>query len=280
MNLSKFSPGQVFFFLLRPRCDSSGVHEPEGDAAKNEPPASVLFGIHRIDDRSLGCAVVNPARAPTKHSKGLEFWRTLRAGVGRLARSDGDPHYRHGIMKESSPDVSILLRMSNTGSTAVRPNIDVASAPDRPKKNLKHRTKGDEGPVVAAWLHYQLMSGHTDTPTCTCSCHPHLRPANWGGECQSAHLTCSLRLDDVARGHSPSLVLQALLSQSHPCQKVSNTLIVSAHAARNIAAGLRLAIRQSVCIVRERRGERGRDRRQGAPAVSYRQSGEVVATLS
>lgn len=143
-----FSRSVFFFFLLRPHRDSSGVYEPEGDAAKNEPPASVLFGIHRIDDRSLGCAVVNPARAPTKHSKGLEFWRTLRAGVGRLARSDGDPHYRHGKMKESSPDVSILLRMSNTGSTAVRPNIDVASAPDGPKKNLKHRTKGDEGPVV------------------------------------------------------------------------------------------------------------------------------------
>lgn len=138
-----------------------------------------------------------------------------------------------------------------------------------------------------SWLRSCIINSCLGTQT-----HPHAPaaatpisvPRTGAGECQSAHLTCSLRLDDVARGHSPSLVLQALLSQSHPCQKVSNTLIVSAHAARNIAAGLRLAIRQSVCIVRERRGERGRQRErergQGAPAVSYRQSGEVVATLS
>lgn len=182
-------------------------------------------------------------------------------------------------MKESSPDVSILLRMSNAGSTAVQPTIDVASAPDRPKKNLKHRTKGDEGP--RRWLHYQLMSGHTDTPTCACSCHPHLRPANWGGECQSAHLTCSLRLDDVSRGHSPSLVLQALAitvasvpkSFEHPdCQCARCTQY----------SGGPQTCDPPKCLHRpwEARRKREIERGQGAPAVSYRQSGEVVATLS
>lgn len=38
--------------------------------------ASVLFGIHRIDDPSLGCAVANQPGRPKpkpKHSKVLEF---------------------------------------------------------------------------------------------------------------------------------------------------------------------------------------------------------------
>lgn len=116
----------------------------------------------------------------------------------------------------------------------------------------------------------------TQTPTRTCSCSPHLRPANWGRECQSAHHTCSLRLD-VAWGHSPSLVLFYYHSR---IRAKSFDPDCQCAAARNIAAGLRLAIRQSVCIVRERRREIERERGQGAPAVSYRQSGEVVATLS
>lgn len=180
--------------------------------------AGVLFGIHRIDDRSLGCAVVNRARAPTSRSPNIpRFWNSgVHYGRGRQASSDGDPHYHHGIMKESSPDVSILLCMSNPGSAAVQPNADVASAPDRPEKNLKHKIKGDGGPSWPAWLHYQLMSGHTDT-------HPHLQlqPPSLSRELGQRVSERTSHMQPPTRRGPGSFVVPCpvLLSQSHPCQK-------------------------------------------------------------
>lgn len=180
--------------------------------------ASVLLGIHRIDDRSLGCAVVNRARARrarTSRSPNIpRFWNSgVHYGRGRQASSDGDPHCHHGITKESSPDVSILLCMSNQGSTAVQPNVDVASAPDRPKKNLKHKTKGDGGP---SWLRYQLMSGHTDT-------HPHLQlqtpsPSRELGQ-RVSERTSHMQPPTRRGPGSFAVPCPVLLSQSHPCQK-------------------------------------------------------------
>lgn len=81
MNLSEFFPPVRFLFsYFVPVAILLVSMNQKEMLLKTKPPASVLFGIHRIDDRSLGCAVVNPARAPTKHSKGLESWRTLRQG--------------------------------------------------------------------------------------------------------------------------------------------------------------------------------------------------------
>lgn len=100
------------------------------------PKMSSLLGIHRIDDRSLGCAVVNRARAPTSRSPSIpRFWNSrVHYGRGRQASPHADPHNHHGITKESSPDVPVLLRMSDQGSPAVQQNVDVAYAPDGPKK--------------------------------------------------------------------------------------------------------------------------------------------------
>lgn len=228
MNLPNFFPALNFFFSFVPIAILLESMRQKEMLLKSEPqllhPGQCSpFGTHRIDDRSLGCAVVNPARAPTSRSPNIpRFWNSrVHYGRGRQASSHGDPHYHHGVMKESSPDVSILLCMSNTGSTAVQPNIDMASAPDRPKKNLKHKTKGDEGPP---WLHYQVMSGHTDTHL-----HMQLAPPSPSRELgrrvseRTSHMQPPTR-----RVLGPFAVpCPVQLSQSHPCQ-MFRTLIVSA----------------------------------------------------
>lgn len=131
-----FPPAQIFFVLLGSHRDSSAVHAPEGDAAKYEPQllhprrCSVRYPPDRRSLARLCRCESSPSthQPKPKHSKveqGSGILEYTTAGVGQ-ASYHGDPHYHHGVMKESSPDVSILLCV-NTGSTAVQPNIDAAS---------------------------------------------------------------------------------------------------------------------------------------------------------
>jgi hypothetical protein len=210
-----FFPCQIFSLPFRFHRDSSRVYAPGGDAVQEEPQQLDCTHPRKCsryppDRRSLArlCRCESSPSTPSRSPSIPRFWNStqyqdsrIHYGKGRPASPHGDPHYHHGIMKESSPDVPILFCMSNTGSTAAQRNIGVGSAPNRPKRNLKHTNEGD---VVVALSTHVWAHRHPPAPTCThlhLQLHPHLRPANWGSQCQSAPRTCSLRLD-VSRGHS------------------------------------------------------------------------------
>lgn len=226
MNFSDFFfPCQIFPLPFRFHRDSSRVYAPGGDAVQEEPQQLDCTHPRKCsryppDRRSLArlCRCESSPSTPSRSPSIPRFWNStqyqdsrIHYGKGRPATPHGDPHYHHGIMKESSPDVPILFCMSNTGSTAAQRNIGVGSAPNRPKRNLKHTNEGD---VVVALSTHVWAHRHPPAPAAAPP-----SPSRKLGQSMSERTSHMQPPTRRVPGSFAGPLSFVPLSQSHPCQK-------------------------------------------------------------